>query len=108
MERMEVNLAVRRIRTALFPYIRMVLMNLIARGLPFEPQMMANGLITHLRFLRFTRPYIHWRLVPEYMDITEEQVITYQFILWIIVNVHLDEDDVDLIDLRLRHPALQQ
>ena len=108
MERMEVNLAVRRIRTALFPYIRMVLMNLIAHGLPFEPQMMANGLITHLRVLRLTRSYIHWRLVPEFMHITEEQVITYQFMLWMIVNVHLDEDDVDLIDLRLRHPALQQ
>ena len=108
MERMEVNLAVRRIRTALFPYIRMVLMNLIAHGLPFEPQMMANGLITHLVVLRITRSRIHWRFVPEYMDITEEQVITYQFMLWMIVNVHLDEDDVDLIDLRLRHPALQQ
>ena len=108
MERMEANLAVRRIRTALFPYIRTVLMNLIAHGLPFDPHMMANGLITHLRVLRLTRPYIHWYLIPEFMDITEEQVITYQLMLWMIVNVHIDEDDVDLIDLRLRHPALQQ
>ena len=105
---MEINLAVRRIRTALFPYIRMVLMDLLAHGLPFEPRRMARGLITHLRWIRFTRPYIHWRMVPEFMEITEEQVITYQFVLWIIVNVELDEDDEDLLDLRLRHPALQQ
>ena len=78
---MEVNLAVRRIRTALFPYIRMVQMDLLAHGLPFEPRRMARGLITHFTWLRFTRPYIHWRMVPEFMEITEDQVITYQFVL---------------------------
>ena len=83
---MDVDLARRRIRTALFPYIRMVIADLLAHGLPFDYRCMTRGPLTHFTWLRFHRPYIHWRMAPGFMEITEEQVITHPFVMWVIVR----------------------